>query len=387
MKKIIILVVVAIVVVLSGIYYTSVSNNSNVESGEERIKIGVSLPLTGVAKSYGVEIKRAIELAVQSLRSEYSIAGIQFPYEFTFEDDRCDREIAREVGKGFIQARTKFIIGSACSGSTLGIADNSAIAQRKTFLISPSASSREISDLKNVFRTSISDGLNISSLSGVIASDGVSAIAIIRDEGDYARSYAEGMTEALQKAGISVVGEVVYARDGTDIESKSAEVSNLKGAEAVITIPQSDEDGIKVIVSVRANTDKPIYDVFALSSGAPAIERAGEAAEGVVFIGTKELSDLSAKFSELKDTYKARYNEEVIFDIYLGSAFDAVILLDNAIASVGSNPKNVIKFFKANRHENKGVLGEYVFDEYGDIDNVLLRPVTKVVRDGRVIDY
>ena len=380
---------IAVLVVCGGAYYFySVDNVNNTDSSvRENVTVGVVLPLTGVAKSYGVQIKRTVELAEESLKSKYVSGGIEFPYSFVYVDDQCDRGIAKQVAKKMISEGVKFIIGSACSGSTLGIADNSAVSKGKVFLISPSASSRDIAELKNVFRTSINDQVNIDALAGVIASDSVSKVSIISDEGEYASSFAEGLAASLLEYTVELGTSVSYKRDGSDIDAQIAQVAGLSDIDAIVTIPQSDEDGIRVIKGIRSNSDTPIYDVFALSSGASAIEKAGGAAEGVVFMGNKDVSSLSNRLKSLKELYEIRFNEEVVFDIYLGSAFDTVLLLDNAISGAGSNPKNVIKFLRDNRHENLGVLGEYTFDKYGDVDNVLLRPVTKVVRSGEVVDY
>ena len=48
---------------------------------QEKIRVGISAPLTGDAATYGIEMKNAYELAAEHFGQE--------KYELIFEDDRC----------------------------------------------------------------------------------------------------------------------------------------------------------------------------------------------------------------------------------------------------------------------------------------------------------
>ena len=82
---------------------------------EEPIKIGVSLPLTGPASTYGVELKKVITFANKKLANN--------KYELIFEDDKCSPKEAVTVAHKFIDLdKLKYVTGFACSGATVAAA-------------------------------------------------------------------------------------------------------------------------------------------------------------------------------------------------------------------------------------------------------------------------
>lgn len=84
--------------------------------GGNRIKIGVSLPLTGGAAIEGVDVHALLLFANKHFADDV--------YELIFEDDKCSEKDAVSVAQKFADVdKVSYVLGFVCSG-TAGISSH-----------------------------------------------------------------------------------------------------------------------------------------------------------------------------------------------------------------------------------------------------------------------
>lgn len=130
-----------VIVVLLVVVATLVVNKSGRENDE--VTVGAILPLTGDAGSYGVGLKRGMDLALDAINLNDGIKGRDLI--IAYEDSQADP--AKAVS-AFNKLRSvdgvPMVLGAMFSAGTLAIAP---IAERsKTVLLSPTASAVELTD-------------------------------------------------------------------------------------------------------------------------------------------------------------------------------------------------------------------------------------------------
>jgi len=127
--KIIIVAIIVVIIVLIVIFYKP--------APRETIKIGVILPLSSGAATYGEQIKNGIDLAFGNI-SDSRVSLV-------YENSKCDpKESVSAYNKLVGIERVKIIIGDFCSSSTLSITP---LAEKDhVILITPGAAAVKISD-------------------------------------------------------------------------------------------------------------------------------------------------------------------------------------------------------------------------------------------------
>ncbi len=85
------------------------------QTNTEKIKVGVTLPLSGNSALWGTDIKNGLLFANEDLA--------QGRYELIIEDDRCDAKTAVTIAHKFIEIeKVKWVLGFGCSGTLLSTA-------------------------------------------------------------------------------------------------------------------------------------------------------------------------------------------------------------------------------------------------------------------------
>src|SRR5438105_1378852 len=121
----------------AGLYWSSIP----AAAGNDRIAIGVILPLSGEAAHWGIPARSGAELAVEQVNR--AGGGGAATLELAVEDDRCNpTEGVSAFNKIMAAASPSAVLGAVCSGVTLAVAP---LAEtRRTVLISPASTSPKL---------------------------------------------------------------------------------------------------------------------------------------------------------------------------------------------------------------------------------------------------
>jgi len=332
---------------------------------QQKIKIGVSLPLTGPAATYGNDVRNAFLFANEKF------AGGR--YELVIEDDRCSPREAVNIAHKFIGVeKIKYVLGFACSGALLGAAP---IYEKAGVLVMASlASSPSVSRAGDyIFRVRPSDGEMMKALAKLIEGrHGI--LGVLAEQTDYAQDTKAALMEALE-GGSGRVVEDAFLSDTSDFRPVLMKL-RAKGVEGLVIVTQSEQMGALLVGQIRdLGWPVQIYGSNVFISAA-FVKLAGEKGDGIIAVSMPGLGQvLTPEGKVLYQEFLKKYGplSSVDYDFYLG--VESFRALQAALES-GKNPKD---FLYSNTFN--GIFGPYSFDRNGDIQS-LIKPATTLIRNG-----
>jgi ABC-type branched-subunit amino acid transport system substrate-binding protein len=173
------------------------------------LNVGVLVPQTGDLSAFGPAGEKAANIAVEQTAAALEEAGADgITIEASVEDSQTEPAAAQSAATKLISGGSSCLIGPWSSGETVPVG-RSVAARETTPLISPSATSPEITELPDdgyVFRTAPSDALQgqviAEAMEAEFGTDAVVSVAARNDA--YGEGIATEFTAAWEAAGGSV---------------------------------------------------------------------------------------------------------------------------------------------------------------------------------------
>ena len=246
----------------------------------DKIKIGVSTPLTGDSATFGTDIKDFVTFANEVLG--------EGKYELIFEDDKCTSKDGVSVANKLIHIdRVHYVLGFGCSGTTLAAAplyEKAKILSIVTFASSPKI--RDAGDF--MFRTFPSDSVAGITLGQYVAKHNKS-VAVISAQSDYSQDlkdvFAKSLPNTIQRSYEDFLpGTVDFRSTLLKIKSKSPE--------ALFVNSQTEGEFTTIITQLQDLKWTPkLYGAYWPSSPA-VLKNVAPQIEGITFVDTPSLDDL-----------------------------------------------------------------------------------------------
>jgi len=331
---------------------------------EEKIKVGVPVPLSGEMASWGRDLQNAAAFANREL-----FGG---RYELLFEDDGCDPQRAVTAARKYIDLdKIKYALGFACSGALLAPA--SLYDRAGVVAITSSAASGKISGLSRfIFRTFPTNASGARVMSDYLKGRH-SRLGILSEESEFPLDYLSALKSRLPPG--ACISET-YPPVLTDFRPLLLRLRQA-GVEALLMNTQS-EGGLNNILRQLEELRWSIPRYGNISPGSPRfLDLAGSLADGIIFNDVPALeSALNLSGEGLYSRYKQEFGGTESTPILFGTTVAAFQALDAAIRS--SRP--VEEYLKSAVFDT--VIGRISFDAQGDISG--LSQVLKIVRDRSV---
>lgn len=311
-----------------------------------KVKIGVMLPLTGDAASYGTGIQRGIELAI----ADAKLTNV----DVIFEDSKCDgKEAVTAINKLISVDKVVAIVGEVCSSATLAAAP---IAnQHSVPLISPSSTSPAITEAGDyVYRTVPSDALQGDFGANLVYGYGYEKLAVLYSNEDYGIGFLGVLEEIFPSLGGEIVAAEAMERGSADAR---AQLTKIKEAEpdSIYIISNSPDS---MVASIRQIAELGIEaDLFG-SEGLKGPEVAAlDASEGLI------ITSVSSGTTEFQTEHEARYGE--VPGPFAAQGYDAFKALSLAVKQGATSGPQIKQFLDS--MEFTGASGKIVFDGSGDV--------------------
>jgi len=327
----------------------------------DTIKIGVPGAHSGELASYGLPTLNAVNLVVDEYNAKGGILGKQI--EVIAFDDACKAEIATNAATKLISDGVVGIIGHICSPAgkaAMPLYNNAKIVAISGSITSPSMTLS--GENPYFFRTVANDTASaVAGADYVINALQAKKVAILHDNSEYGKGYAEQAAENLKKSGsVEVVlfeaitpGAADYSSVIRKVRNVKAEVlmwggyypeaskllSNMNSLDAVI--PMIGPDGLK---------DQGF------------VELAGADAENVYASGPTDTSanPVSKYYAE---KHQAKYGAAP--GAFFDNGISAAIALLNAIEKAGTTDSAKI-IDALHKEDVETAVGTIHFDEHGD---------------------
>lgn len=360
------LTVVALAVAALGL---AACGKKETASDAQVIKIGHVGPVSGAIAHLGKDNENGARMAIEELNA----AGLKMgdkavKFELLAEDDAADPKQGTAAAQKLVDAKVNGVIGHLNSGTTIPasqIYNTAGIPQ-----ISPSATNPKYTrqGYTGAFRV-VADDVHLGGTLGKYAVETLQGknVAVIDDRTAYGQGVAEEFKKGATAAGGTIVGHEFTTDKASDfnailttLKAKKPDVVFFGGMDAVAGPMLRQMKSLGINAKFMGGDGICTTELAKLAGDAMKDETVFCAEAGGVE------GEQKAGMDKFRADFKAKYNADV--QVYAPYVYDAVKVMATAMVNAGSaDPAKYLPALKAIKY--KGVTGDIVFDEKGDIKN------------------
>ncbi len=342
--------------------------------------VGILLPTTGQASTYGESIESGIRVALSEARERNDLPE---GFEVVWADTRSDPQVAVEELRRLVKERgVKMVVGGATSDEARAIIP--VLDELALVCLSPSASAPDLAKKsKHFFRIYPSDELE-GSRAGQFLYDKLRAKTTLVFVGD--TEYTRGIEPEFRQKYVENLGGKIVGRISildADWQDRARKALAGESPQAVYIIGYAGDIATVIRFLRQEGYDGRLVTTSAFYSG-KVIQDLGEMADGVFFPlpPFDRMSD-----DELIQRFVRRYMDtyQRAPDVFAAHGYDAmrIVIAVMKIASPPETPE-IEKALHFGISEFKGVTGPILFDDYGEVKHY---PKMFIVNDGNVVSY
>lgn len=354
--KLVLVPLVAIIAVIGLIAFSNRSQES------QKITLGFVGPLSGPAALWGEGARNMAKLAVQEINASGGVNGKQL--EINYQDGKCASPDAVSALQNLKASGVKLIIGGFCSPETVAMApltkDGSAF-----MLAGITSADGAVSVSDYAYRTS-PDTADVTTKLVPYVATRYKKIATITELAPYPKSFTGDFEATAKKAGLTIVAHEEFAPGTTDFRIAITRLA-AAGADAIVVSPQSPVAGAEIAKQMQERGMKTPLIGNAVFLAPNVFEKAGKpSVMHGVFTILPFTDPTDSKARVLQESYKKQFNTGVPYNLYyVGTSYDSVYMMVNAIKKCGEKTSCVADTFK--NMEYAGAVSSYKFKESGDM--------------------
>ncbi len=351
--------------------------------------VGVLLPTTGDAASYGESIESGVRLALtvareqKQLPSDANAVTLPTGFEVVWADTGSQPERAvTELRKMVEERGVKMVIGGATSAEALALIP--VLDELEIVCLSPSASAPGLAEKSRMFfRIYPSDELE-GHTAGKFLYENLAQHRVLLFTGN--SEYIRGIEPEFLKEYQDALGGAVIARisvDDDNWQGTATTVIRREGPQAVYAIGYAEE----ILAVLHFLHEQGFAGRIVTTSAfynSRVIHEAGDAAEGVLlplppFDRTSDKEPVLSFVNRYMDAYQRAP------DVFAAHGYDAMRLAIHTL-DVAKPPvtTEILKALRYGGTEFTGVTGPILFDDYGDVKHY---PKMFIIKDGQLLSY
>ncbi len=326
MKIRVLSLILAIVLTLGMVGVLSSCGETNYAENNEKIKIGISGPLTGGAAKYGIAVQNSALLAVKEINAAGGLNGIMFEVEML--DDKHDaNNISTNYAKLF-EGGMQVSLGTVTTKPGLEFkgyaqADN-------VFFLTPSATGDDIPEFSNGFQMCFADSDQGTVSAGVFKTEfaGKKIGVFFKADDDYSVGIKNNFISALGTS----LGEVKQASFTEATKTNfTQQVSDLKDCD-VIFMPIYTEPAAKFM-----EQGKGIVKASAIYYGCDGLDGidsefdVSTITQGISYLSHFNSGATTGAAKTYIDAYIAEYGETAPLNQFGAAAYDCVYAIVDAM--------------------------------------------------------
>ena len=359
---------------------SSNGGDSGSASGDASFKIGTIGPLTGANASYGKSVTQGVELGCKDFSTK------ELPLASKAEDDQADGEKAVNAFNTLLDWGMQALVGPTTTGASVAVAAECG-NDPETFMITPSASSEDVTDGKDcVFQVCFTDpnqGVNAAKFLAQKYAD--EKFVLFYNSGDaYSSGIADSFKVQAAESKLEIVDEETFKDDSAT--SFTNQLTKAKQAGATMIFAPIYYTPASVLLK---NAKDMGYEMTLMGTdgmdGLLSVEGFDTSlAEGVLLMTPFSADD--EKNADFVKAYKEEYDETP--NQFAADAYDCVHAIAEAIDKAGIDitadgadiAGDLAKAMRKIKIE--GLTGELTWNDEGQVE----KPATAyVIQDGKYI--
>ena len=348
------------------------------------LKIAHIGPLTGPAAVYGTATSNGGQIAAD----EINAAGGKYRIEYKTYDDTHDAEIALNCYNKAMDDGAQMIVGTTTTSPCIAVSAQA--AKDRTFMLTPSASSTEVTkDKDNMYQICFTDPAQGTASAEYIAQNGLpTKVAVIYNNADaYSTGIYQTFVDKAKELNLEIVSETTFQDSTKDF---TVQVNDAKAAGAELVFLPIYYGPASMILQTAAQIDyKPVWFGVDGMDGILDIEGFDKSlAEGVLLLTPFSADAKDEKTQNFVATYQKNYN--AIPNQFAADAYDAVYALVAAAEKAGitSDMKAADccdKLIAAMQEiKVEGVTGTMSWSANGEVTKT---PTAVVIKDGKYVGF
>ena len=321
---------------------------------DNEIKLGSILILTGDGAAWGEASRNGIDLAIQEINENGGINGKKITVNH--QDDNSDPKKAVSAFRHLTEfENTNIIIGTTWSHTGLPLVDLA--DENQVLMVSPSLGVAEFNEGSDyLFNTWPHDFILSEKLADYVYEKGHTNVALISAQNVWVKEQTNAFTKRFEELGGTI--ELLVEPAPTDM-NVNPEALKIKNVQNKITAIVSTTDGVLVGGRVaKAATELGVeLPMFSITIDMDTIKAAQGAYEGMHFL------TFLTPTSNFEQKYEAKFGKKA--DIGAASAYDAVMIIAEAIEKTGSEDPVTLQKYMNQIGEWNGASGNLVSDGTG----------------------
>ncbi len=345
--------------------------------GQDTVRLGAVLPLSGEWQNYGEVIRRGIDVGLAECQADEGAPAIQLEVL----DSESNPERAKEVLGQEYSAGAWAVIGGVTTPEAramVQVAD-----EYNRVLLSPSASTPDLTGISRLFYRVWPSDYREGMKMGEYARQKINleTAVTLAAESEYAKGIQAVFASSFEQNGGQVLEAIEYPKDTQDFSALVDRVVELN-PDAVYLADYADVLVEQIKLLSEKGFEGRVLTVSAFATQ-ESITAAGEAGEGVYI--THPPYDPSnpdtERLTNFVSTYEAQYGEKP--DIYAAHGYDAMLVFCQALQKGADRPTN---FWRGLRSlgDLQGATGILQFDEKGDVQKW---PRVYLIVEGKAVDH
>ena len=313
----------------------------------EPIKLGAFFDLSGRAAFIGTPTKLVAEMVVDKINREGGINGR--PLELEIADTQADPAKSASIAKKFIyKDQVAAIIGPTLTDTGMNVKNVVDRGKTPIFMTvggDPVIMGGKFGPYHWVFKSPQRSSTAVERLFIYLQEKGLTRVALLSAADGFGKDGARWMDQLAPEYGIEIIAREAFGTRDTDMTAQLTRVKNSQ-PQAIIAWTIGPAGSIIAKNKAQLGIDLPLFQCHGLPDP-KYIELAGAASEGDRMPATKlmvadQLPDDDPQkpvIQEFIRLYRERgYDQRFPINTHSGYAWDAIMIVANAIEKVGTEP-------------------------------------------------
>jgi len=333
----------------------------------ETIKLGSVMILSGEGSNWGNAAKNGIDLAIKEINDAGGIDGKTL--SVNHQDNKGDPKDSLSAFRNLVDVQgIEIIIGTTWTPSGLALMDLA--HENNVLMISPSLGVKEFNERSPyIFNTWPHDFILSEELARFVYEEGHRKVGVVGAQQTWVKDQTNAFTRTFEELGGSVEVLVEPVPGTTAVSTDALKLKANEDIDAIVSTADGIVAGVLIVKRARElGVDLPLYsitvdkDVIAASEGS--------------YDGMKYYTSLTPS-EEFNAKYEDTYG--IPIDIGADSAYDAIMLIAQAMRETGSTDSTSLQEYLNTVDRYNGASGTLVSDGEGGFTKDF---VLKTVVDG-----